>query len=187
MKGYSTAGLLIIGIFSLVLIAAPQTGSGSEPDSVVYLGNQWCSDCHVEAYRLWLGSPHSRTWVQLHSRNAMVVALAEGWKEGDPMPTETGLCLGCHAIKTEPAVGTAADNIQVQEGVQCEACHGDAGKRTRTVAGGDSLIVDHDRLVKPSGETCLKCHAIRPSHSYIKARPWDYADRWKRIQHGMEE
>jgi hypothetical protein len=47
--------------------------------------------------------------------------------------------------------------------------------------------VDHERLVKPNEETCLKCHTLRPSHKSVRVHPWNFALRWKRIKHGKEQ
>ncbi len=183
MTGRLVARLLIVA--AAALLVAP--GGGEEKAGPFYLGNGGCVKCHTEAYRLWLGSPHSRTWVQLHSRDAMPVALAEGWRQGDPMPTETPLCLGCHAGGMGVGDGPTGDGFQIQEGVQCEACHGPAGRLVNTAAGADSLVMDHKVMVKSDSDTCVKCHTMRPSHTRVKARPWDYAVRWRRIQHGLEE
>ncbi|MFC2075683.1 multiheme c-type cytochrome [candidate division KSB1 bacterium] len=186
MKRGLVSGVVLIGI--AVVLMAPTTSSNPDDKrpAAVYLGNQWCLDCHQEAYRLWIGSPHSRTWVQLHSRGAMPIGLAEGWRQGDPMPVESALCLSCHALGAA-LVSSAADNFHIEEGVQCEACHGPAGVRVQAASGGDSLVVDHGGMTKADEKTCLRCHIMRSSHSRVEARVWDFASRWRRIQHGMEK
>jgi len=188
LRGRVVKGLALAGVSLAVLFTSAVTVfSIKDTKDRVYLGNEWCSSCHKQAYRLWIGSPHSRTWVQLHSKNAMPVGLAEGWKEGDPMPTEHRYCLSCHAIGKALDQEERPENFHIEEGVQCEACHGPAGKVVKTASGRDSLVVDHQALIKPDESICLRCHKVPRSHSILRLHPWNFAKAWKRIKHGMEK
>ncbi|MFN7992436.1 MAG: multiheme c-type cytochrome [Bryobacteraceae bacterium] len=106
------------------------------------LGNQWS---------VWRMSAHAEAWAVLGTPKGKQIAHEKGIADPQSSPE----CLRCHTTTTSTArmAGFTPD-----EGVGCEACHG---------AGSDYMAdaVMRDRrgamaagLLKPTRETCLRCH-----------------------------
>lgn len=161
--------LIILLIFSAVQ-AGDDAGSGGE--FPVYVGRAVCLECHASGHDA--GScavhpipEHAKSYEALSKPEARHIAALSGIFVP---PTTSRICLDCHATAADEGPRWTAETFAIQDGVQCEACHG-AG----------SLHVDVYRSQPPArqerpGATlersepwqwCAPCHVEKPSHREV--------------------
>ncbi len=109
----------------LLVVALFLTGQGT-PKRPVYVGARVCGQCHAgqgmgNQYSLWLHSKHSLAWSGLARPEAKEIAAISGIRQD---PQESAICLGCHAPAGLAEDWEKDDTFQLEDGVQCEACHG---------------------------------------------------------------
>ena len=146
-----------------------------------YIGAQACAVCHDDAYQVWLGTPHARSWVFLSTPMALRVAAQF---EGGPVeePTRSARCLDCHATAARVDPAYISTEFHFEEGVQCEACHGpgaDHAEDPEVPTLGSELAA---RSV--DGTTCSICHRPPPSHAVLERDSFDRMKGLRRIAHG---
>jgi YVTN family beta-propeller protein len=146
-----------------------------------YVGNEVCGTCHTREYKRWLGTRHARTWVMLGMAESAAPIKARLKVEGDPQTS--GTCLGCHGTAASAPAPFRADTFHIEEGVQCERCHGPGGRyateevmkdRQRSVAAG---------LVLPDRTLCFSCHEAKESHESLHRKPFDFEPAYAKIKH----
>ena len=129
-------GLLSMGIVVGAAAAAPtyQPATQTEVDQIhdqAKQQSQTCADCHPNVEAIWLASPHAHAFDD--------ETFSQRWTAmGEP-----GECLACHTTGYQ-----ASSNTYTAEGVQCEACHGEA------VEGHPPAVVP----VKADSDYCGACH-----------------------------
>jgi|APSaa5957512622_1039677.scaffolds.fasta_scaffold49285_2 hypothetical protein len=147
-----------------------------------YVGAAVCGECHADAWEIWLGTGHARSWVFLRTAAADSIAARIA---GGPVsePAQSQRCLRCHAT----AAGVApADRVSLalQDGVQCEGCHGPGSMHIEQglVLAGDRL--EASRMEIPDEQGCRVCHtADRPAHEGLGRPAFDYPQRQTQIAH----
>ena len=92
----------------------------------VYVGARACARCHEghaagNQSSLWLLSAHSKAWATLATPEAKVMAQLSGIADD---PEKAPVCLGCHATAAEAEAWERDPGFRVEDGVQCEKCHG---------------------------------------------------------------
>ncbi len=165
----------------------------------MYVGVEPCVDCHTEfgSMSSWTGSKHARSYVVLSTElPALVERRAEPFAdrgyaaqiraEATRLDKDTE-CLGCHATATDVDPAQIAPTFHVEDGVQCEACHGPLGKHL------DEMLVAQKTAPAPlpsytgpapeDFERCLECHREKPTHEVLGVGEFDRAARWKKIEH----
>gem|GEM_PF-1382336 len=102
-----------------------------------YLGIQSCKRCHRQQFQSWRQTPHSRA----------IITLLRRQKESDPA------CLPCHVTgMNHKDAGGFRSIIETPRmtNVQCEACHGPAGRHPQSPKAA---------AFKPvTRQTCKHCH-----------------------------
>jgi len=104
----------------LALLAGP---AGAEHD---YVGVAKCRTCHKKELignqvAAWREAPHAGAWATLHDEASERIAREQGL----PGPAaESEECLACHATAAVAPTERIAYRLQLEDGVQCEACHG---------------------------------------------------------------
>lgn len=148
-----------------------------------YVGNDACADCHPEAYRKWLGTKHSRTYVWLESEAARGVAESAGITAD--MPRHSAFCLGCHATAADVAAKWREAGFRMAEGVTCEKCHGPGELHARAHR---EDLEETAPLRRPDEAFCRGCHHEKPSHTSIPTNgQFVFETYWKRIAHPEPE
>jgi hypothetical protein len=147
-----------------------------------YVGVTMCSVCHKtekagKQFDIWKSTAHASAFKTLESPKAEEVAKAKGLKV---KASEAPECLECHVTgyKADKAL-TAA--LKVEDGVQCEACHGPGSDyksipvmkdKAKAEAAGLVLAVDDPKL-------CTQCHNSKsPTFKEFK-----YKEAWDKIKH----
>lgn len=103
---------------------------------------------------IWQGTDHAKAYKTLLTEEAKAVAKKIGLAEP---PHESLKCLSCHATAAQwPDLH--APSFKIEDGVQCEACHG-AGEKYKTM----SVMKNPKKaaaLGRVTGDetTCLRCH-----------------------------
>lgn len=128
------ASCLAIGIFTF----AASPGQDAPPAASNYAWADACRKCHEPIYNAWAKTKHA-TALNL---------LNEQQQKQD--------CAGCHVTGQKSPIVDGSRVIN--QGVQCEACHGPAAAHAA-----DPTVIAG--LVKtPPADTCEACHSTRGPH-----------------------
>jgi len=163
---------------------------GQEAELPLYVGKGVCLECHVEGDRRGscLVEPiegHEKSYGFLLQPEASDIA----WLSGVPeAPTESRVCLGCHATSADAGARWRAETFNITDGVQCEKCHGAGSLHVAAArgleegaaygaAGGVALV---KRLIDPGERVaCTSCHRERESHRMVRESAY-----WKETADG---
>ena len=122
--------------------------------------------CHKSAkrgnqYGKWLETKHAKAYEALKSEAAVKAAKGRGI---DKPPSEAPACLKCHTTGYGADPSQFAASFKLEDGVQCEACHG-PGKdykkksimkdREQAIANGLNPIKVEDGTAE---KWCVRCH-----------------------------
>jgi hypothetical protein len=147
----------------------------------------------------WTATPHARSYLVLGTGyEEMVIGNAhrmvdighgeEIAEAAERLGQETD-CLGCHATAAGVAEAHRAETFHLEDGVQCEACHGPGGEhvaRQRAAESGAASGVDAAPLTATL-DGCQRCHRPKPSHAVLDTEPFEPEARWQQIAHSRAE
>lgn len=173
--------LPMIGLF--LLAPGPARGTEKHP---VYVGNRVCAGCHEGPaaggqYSKWLMSKHSLAFAVLAGPEARAMARLSGIPDD---PEKAPICLGCHATAADTEPWEKDRDFVLQDGVQCEKCHGPGSEYSSPEVMRDPLAAMKAGLKKPTREECLLCHYAKGSHVAVHKLPQiDLSKAWERIAH----
>jgi hypothetical protein len=188
--------LFIVSQIQLFTYSSAEDTPSDKGTTPTYVGVAVCSKCHVNKelgnqYEAWLVTKHARSWVMLQSSNAKKVAENAGVKNA---PQKSIQCLKCHAPATtvdksdsslyqRGARGDLESTFHIEDGVQCEVCHGPASQYVAMKMDKETTVkVQLKRLTK---EDCMICHNEKPSHEILKGKKFDYEKGWNKITHPL--
>ncbi len=158
----------------------------------MFIGVDGCKKCHngkmaekgatKTSHAVWLESTHAKAFATLASEKAKEI----GKKRGIPDPQKADACLKCHVTGHGVAADLLGKKYKAEDGVGCESCHGAGGEyspmkvmKAITAKEKDGATVG---LVKPTKETCLKCHnADSPTHKADEK--FNFDEKVKKIKH----
>ncbi|MGB2984638.1 MAG: multiheme c-type cytochrome, partial [Phycisphaerae bacterium] len=101
-------------------------------------------------------------------------------------PQEAAMCLGCHATAAEAEAWEKEDSFFLEDGVQCEKCHGPGSEYTAR-----EVMMDRNKammagLKMPGERTCMLCHNVKGSHvAIVGSAAFDVMAGKKAIAHPM--
>lgn len=160
----------------VVIIAAGSawaSGHGVSDRHPLYVGVKVCSQCHAgraggHLFSLWRASGHANAYASLWSSQARKVAELSGIPEE---PQEAAMCLGCHATAADAEAWEKEDSFFLQDGVQCETCHGPGSEYMSR-----EVMMDRDKammagLKMPGEHECMMCHNVKGSHVAVLRSP----------------
>jgi YVTN family beta-propeller protein len=156
-------------------------GASGDDVPARYVGNDACRECHAEAYRIWLGSKHSRTFVMLQRGVAGEMMRAAGVTNEQVEPP---LCYGCHATAALAPAENREAGFRIEEGVTCERCHGPGEKHVLSYLRNDGDAGARAALRRPTEDTCMGCHKHKPSHEALGKPAFNFDTYLKKIAHG---
>jgi len=180
-------GVLTVLLFALALVWLRAAEEKKEP---VYVGVRVCAQCHHDKaggdqYSHWMMMKHSQTYAFLSKPEAKEIAKLSGIPVE---PQESPLCLGCHATGAEAEAWEKDPTFHIEDGVQCEKCHGPGSEyaeaeimmdRQKAMAAGLKIFTQAD---------CLTCHNVKGSHVAVLSKPkLDMEKAWKTIAHPTPE
>lgn len=132
------------------------------PTGASYVGTQQCMGCHFEAHKVWKDTKHAHAWQ----------TLADAEASGRyPWPvTHYPDCIECHTVGYGQVSGFVnPEKTPNLAGVGCESCHGPAGEHVKNPT--------ENKMPDVGPESCRQCHDFEQSPDF------DYAERWKKIEH----
>lgn len=153
----------IVGI-SVMLAVFFTLGVGSAfAQDAAYVGNSQCKICHSkkedgEAWPKWKAEKHSSAFTDLSSDAAKAAAQKAGVTKP---PAEAPECLKCHVTGYDAAKGATDAKLKMEDGVQCESCHGPASLHTadgKKFKSGDKSVDMKAHIKRPDEAVCAQCH-----------------------------
>lgn len=180
-----SGGLASTTIVAMLSMLTSPTQAGPR-----YVGATKCKMCHnrkdqANQFEIWSNSAHAKAYASLGTDSAKTLAAKAGL-QGDPQKAPQ--CLECHVTGYGKDTSHYAESYALEEGVQCEACHGagsnykatsimSAPKYTADRAAQHKLALEAGLQV-PDEKTCRTCHNERsPAFSGFVFK--DYYDRIK--------
>lgn len=152
---------LIIPLFLLFSIPVfqPVEVLAREPMRHNYVGVDMCKLCHKQKelgnqYDKWTSTAHSKAFYVLESPAAREIAASLGIDN----PQQSGKCLRCHASCYGFTEECVSKDLRVEDGVQCESCHGPGEEYMYLEVMEDLKEAVAAGLVMPTEDTCRKCH-----------------------------
>ena len=156
----------------MVLLPAAIAGASDTgvPDRhPVYVGAQACARCHAgkdagHQFSLWRASEHAKAYACLWSPESKKIAELSGIPEE---PQEAAMCLGCHATAANAEEWEKEDTFRLEDGVQCELCHGPGSEYMAA-----EVMMDREKAMRaglrmPNEQLCMVCHNVKGSHVAI--------------------
>ncbi len=177
-----TSLTLLLGILA-VQATASQMGSGKEP---VFIGAQACGSCHEgpemgHQFSKWRLSAHAKAYASLAMPEAREIVRLSGITEE---PWKAKMCLGCHATGAETEDWERSEGFHLEDGLQCEACHGAGSEYAPEDIMRDRTKAMMHGLKMPKKDDCLMCHRAKGSHdAVLKKKPFDLEMAWQAIAH----
>ena len=162
-----------------------------------FVGNRQCKLCHNKPaegaqWTVWTKTEHRQAFKVLSSEKALAVGKKLGLEKP---PSESASCLKCHVTGYDEKTHTVPAKLKMQEGIQCESCHGPASAH---MEGGKALRMKKDTTIDisktinwPNVETCVKCHnAENPTWDPARytlengeTTGFDFAQAYAKIKH----
>lgn len=153
------------------------------PSKPSYVGVKVCGMCHKkedvgQQLKIWESSKHSQAYKTLKTEKADKVAKDKGFKT---KAVETKECLKCHAIGYDANKSLIGEKFSIEDGVQCETCHGPGSeyKSKKVMEDRKLAIVNGLILYDKPEELCKKCHN-EESPFY---KEFNFKEMWAKIKH----
>ena len=174
---------LALGLFLLPPAAFAAPMGGKEP---IFTGAQACGACHEgpafgHQFSKWRLSAHAKAYASLALPESKEIVRLSGLTEE---PHQSKMCLGCHATAAEAEEWERAEHFHLEDGLQCEACHGPGSEYAPEEIMKDRTQAMMHGLRMPTKEDCLICHRAKGSHDAVLTRPpFDLDSAWQAIAH----
>ena len=179
---YNKSFFVVITCF----VVSSLTFGGSNPNyasGAKYVGTKSCGMCHKKEdvgnqFKIWQDSKHSQAYKSLQTEKADNIAKEKGFKT---KAVETKECLKCHATGDDVDQSLRGNNFKVEDGVQCETCHGAGSEyNTKKIMQDKKLAIEKGLLLyKNQKELCVKCHN-KQSPTF---KGFDFNTAWAKIEH----
>jgi YVTN family beta-propeller protein len=180
---------VLLGLTVVVLAALSNAmPAGAQQRSPVYVGARVCARCHSgpeagHQFSLWLRAKHSIAYATLAKPEAKKIAELSGIRV-DPQDSFT--CLGCHSSGAQAEDWEKDDTFRVEDGVQCETCHGPGSEYMAEGVMADRQAAMEAGLRAPDRDTCLRCHKPKGTHVAVLRSPQlDVVEAMARIAHPL--
>ena len=174
---------LVVVILALLLVVL-----STNAQDFNYIGVKKCTICHKsekqgEQLGIWEKSQHSKAYQTLQTAEADKIAKEAGY---ETKAVETDACLKCHATGYDLAADKLGKGFKIEDGVQCETCHGPGSeyKSMKTMKDRDAavkagLVVFADEAAIET--QCKTCHNEEsPTYKEFK-----FAEMYEKIKHNI--
>jgi len=96
------------------------------------------------------------------------------------------MCLGCHATGAHAEEWEKDDTFHIEDGVQCEKCHGPGSEYMDAEIMADRQQAMMNGLIMPTRRDCTNCHKVKGSHVAVLTLPaLDIEKGLKQIHHPL--
>jgi len=152
-----------------------------------YIGVKSCVMCHKsekqgQQLKIWEESKHSKAFETLITEKADNIAKEKGFKT---KASETEDCLKCHASGYNVEASLLGKNFKMEQGVQCETCHGPGSeyKSKKIMQDREQAIAKGLKLYEKPEELCITCHNVEsPTNT-----DFNFEESWKKIVHTVPQ
>ncbi len=170
MSSRTRIPVVAVAFAAAIALAGSVQGQQVKP---VYVGARVCGKCHSGAgmgnqYSIWLHSRHAQAYAALAKPAAREIAKLSGIRQE---PQETFTCLGCHSTGAHAEEWEKDDTFRVEDGVQCETCHGPGSEYIDPEVMSDPERAKAAGLIMPGRETCERCHQEKGTHIAVLNSP----------------
>jgi nitrate/TMAO reductase-like tetraheme cytochrome c subunit len=148
-----------------------------------YVGVSTCGMCHKSEKQgnqlgIWEKSQHSQAYLALKTEKADNIAKEKGFKT---KAVETPECLKCHASGYNVDASLLGDKFKVEDGVQCETCHGPGSdyKSMKIMKDKQEAIKNGLMIYDKIEDFCIGCHNTE-SPTYVE---FNFEESWAKIKH----
>ncbi len=178
--------LALMPLLLVALVLPALVRAAGEEKHPFYVGVEVCASCHqgkTMGYQhgRWLLSKHARAYAVLAKPEAKEIARLSGIPVE---PQESPMCLGCHATGAHVEDWEKDPTFHVEDGVQCEKCHGPGSEHVDARLTGDRQAAEQAKLPVPTEQDCLGCHEVKGSHVAVHKLPrLDVPRAWQTIAH----
>jgi len=177
-------------LLGTAILLFPAVASSQTERNPVYVGSNVCGSCHDgegmgHQYSKWMLSKHARAYAVLSHPEARKIAELSGIPEE---PQKAAVCLGCHATASEAEEWERDLTFRIEDGVQCEKCHG-AGSEYMDA----DIMQDRDAAMRlglrmSNQGDCKVCHYEKGSHVAVHNKPMlDLEEAMEQIAHPTPE
>ena len=152
----------------------------------VYMGEKACRECHHlqghrDQFNPWHRSAHARAFACLSSHDSKAIARLSGI---DQAPSSSPICLGCHATASASENWERDEKFFIEDGVQCEFCHGPGSDYMEPEIMADSQAARRAGLKVPTADDCMVCHVEKGSHlAVLEVKKFDVVEAFTEIRH----
>ena len=174
------AKLLLIS----AIICAPLFFTLAQPS---YVGVKTCAMCHKSEKQgqqesIWENSKHSKAYETLLTDEANKIAKEKGF---ETKASETKECLKCHATGYNVDASRLDKKFKVEQGVQCETCHGPGSeyKSKKIMEDTEKAVANGLLLYENPEELCITCHNAE-SPTMVE---FVFAESWEKIKHDVPD
>ena len=169
---------------TMLIIVIPIVFINAQPS---FIGVKSCAMCHKsekqgQQLKIWEDSQHSKAFETLLSEKADEIAKSKGFTT---KASETEDCLKCHASGYNVDASLLGKNFKVEQGVQCETCHGPGSeyKSKKVMEDRKQAIAKGLKFYEKPEELCLTCHNTE-SPTYTD---FNFEEYWKKIVHTVPQ
>jgi YVTN family beta-propeller protein len=182
--------LAVLAVASVVAALPGAPARAQAKKQPVYVGALACAECHEgrhagNQYSHWLASAHARAWASLAKPEAREMARLSGITD---VPEQSPICLGCHATAAETEAWERDASFRLEDGVQCEKCHGPGSEYMDADVMRDPEAAKRAGLRRFTKRDCAVCHYVKGSHVAVHNKPQLDVDLgWERLAHPIPE
>ena len=183
MKTKSFCTLIILLVSPLLLLQSLYAQGEDKATEHAFVGASTCGMCHKsekqgKQFVIWQESKHAQAYKTLQSEKADEIAKKAGFTT---KAVETEACLKCHASGYNVDASLKGAKFSVEDGVQCETCHGAGADYKSLKVMKDKKEAIANGLVEPGDlkTFCAGCH--NPDSPTFVAR--DVDEMWAKIKH----
>lgn len=155
-----------------------------------YIGAKKCGMCHKSEKQgaqlpIWEKSAHSKAYATLQTAEADKIAKEKGY---ETKAVETEACLKCHATGYDLAADRLEKGFNVEDGVQCETCHGPGSEYKSMKTMKDQAAAVKAGLVIYADDAAIeaKCRTCHNEESPTFTE-FNFAEMYKKIKHNIPE
>ncbi|NQU34884.1 MAG: cytochrome C554 [Bacteroidetes bacterium] len=147
----------------------------------IYAGVERCQVCHEtpemgNQHGVWKDTKHAKAYETLLTEESALIVQEKGYSTP---AYETPECLSCHVTGYNNPDAIFAENFTIQNGVQCESCHGAGESYRKEIIMCDREVSIVNGLILPKPDDCLTCH----NEKSPRYKPFDYEVYYKKMEH----